>query len=90
MKKYCADCGKPIHRYWQKAGGNGCWHKQCWDACHRGYEVATDHCFKMNARFNLPTPDEIYWATNPYNTNTEYNTKLMDNCVKKIKSFNLN
>ena len=47
----------------QKTGGNTSWHKACWDSWHKGYNVAYNHCTKMNERFNLPSPHDIYWAT---------------------------
>jgi len=58
----CVGCWKKI-RWYHRTGANTSWHLQCWISWEKGYDVSYKHCEEMNNRVSLPSPNEIYWAT---------------------------
>ena len=84
MKK-CCGCDQKLKMWNHKIfKGNASWHKACWDAWHKGYDVALTHCEKMNDRFGLPRPQDIYWATT---TGAVGGTPFQLDLLKKISGI---
>jgi len=78
----CIGCGKKI-RFLHKKGKTKNWHKKCSDSWQMGYDVAYEFCNEMTDRLNLPTPIEIFHATDF--SNGEPNPLLLEECFMKIK-----
>ena len=79
----CCGCKEKI-KFYQKTGGNSCWHLHCWNCWQDGYNTAIKYAEDMCNRFNLPLPHEIYLATQ-----IVYNKNAYENAINKIKeSYN--
>jgi len=76
----CEGCKRPI-RWYHKTGFNSSWHKQCADSWQSGYDTRLQFDANMNNSIGLPTPIEIYWATQCVPDMEAYKT-----CILKIKN----
>jgi hypothetical protein len=87
--RHCSGCQKGLYWFQKKSPGRTNWHFKCWASWGDGYEKAFTHCTKMNNRLSLPTPDEIYRLTNPYNSVVRAN-EIWRQIQKRISKLPIN